>query len=73
MQSLFTRLLLVLNGAKKHVLDTLIIIRWRRAGRGQSGRTGSSAGGVGVNSEYETLGGVAEQKMADKKRGFNGK
>ena len=43
------------------------------AGRGQSGRTGSSAGGVGVNSEYETLGGVAEQKMADKKRGFNGK
>ena len=42
-------------------------------GQGQSGRTGSSAGGVGVNSEYETLGGVAEQKMADKKRGFNGK
>ena len=55
------------------MLDTLIIIRWRRAGRGQSGRTGGSAGGVGVNSEYETLGGVAEQKMADKKRGFNGK
>ena len=38
----------------------------------EAGRA-DSAGGVGVNSEYETLGGVAEQKMADKKRSFNGK